>query len=781
MNEKSYIAELFFVISPKFKHSALSPTAATVTEPRKPIHGVLFLRELFMLSKFLQLERRFELYRSFFDEFCDIFGEVIIYLLSGISISLRSNAPHVSDVHVQSENFVERFSNDDAASAGVAVSEILSTISFVYPNIIRQMVLDIAVHPTPPPKPSSSGLEVAVDASWSRNSLLYLIIDLIVNNVEASSIDFLGETMKNLLDFDKFSSASGLFPGTQNGGTGHFQGRSAVGSGPSSPTGGVGSIWGNNKQEKENFLKEFYEYYLFWLLVPFTEVNAHPCQPIPTKFYADRGISFQPEGFIAGDISKFVEQSSLALNTSRRIILDILMVCLSCHSYRIKYFLLHGNYLATLINRCFPTESNNSQRKIKSSVINGSNYSPTEYHPQRTLQLYATKVLKSVLQQKDEFYVKYIIKQDIFKSLFHSFKEICHRDNIITSAIHDLIEFIRNDNHMSLICYLVERYGEICFDKVKHVEVFDKLRIRYDQLMDRHRDGVGTFSNGIEGGEYSSSRSTEFSSNGGDATPIRGTKRQYQSSHINNENRKLQELEDDENYLNQDDDEDEVESQNSYNITKVEDEESVGSGLKRQRSIPSIPYAKPRSPPHYNRKHGTDLDGESILSTSSGSHSSSPSSPTVGDAMSIISQYDDDKDEVDGNEMIENRNNSSGSLSTVIDSIYDEDDLALTRTGSGGSSNEIEATLSVTSASRESTTLSLDVAAMAMSASEEEDDSFFQSLPPLRSDEEDDADEGFFSKRVGQAMHTSTSNFGNFFKKKIQPQIVSDKDYYLYF
>jgi hypothetical protein len=877
MNEKSYIAELFFVICPEFKHAALNANESQPKSTRRAIHGVLFLRELFMLSKFLQLDRRYELYRTFFDEFRSIFGELLVYLLGGISIGLRNRSTYNEGIENPSienvEQFWQRFTYDEAISASVAVSEILATVSFLHPSPVRQIILDTAIHPPvhaikPNTTQKSSQLVAELqDNHWSRKSLLYLIIDLIVNNVESSSIDFLGETMKNLLDFDKVNPmALQAASGNNNSHNGYLsQGRSAVGGGIGSNSlggGGGSTIWGihNNKQEKENFLKEFYEYYLYWLLVPFIDFHTYPSQPVSTSFYDTRGIHFlhnhdqlkdQPPLELNEKVVSFVPQCSLALNTSRRIILDILMVCLQNHSYRIKYFLLRGNYIATLINKCFPVESNSGiqqqlQRKKKAmngemeTTMNGiattsvsSTYSSSSsssssscmmrYHPQRTLQLYAVKVIKSILQAKDDFYIKHIIKQDVFKPLFHSFQYFCHRDNIITSAIHDLMEYIRLEGNMGLVCYLVEKYENVCFDKVQHVEVFDKLRIRYEQLMDGHREGVivESTSTKTETSEYygismSATIKGDMSSSGS-GSGSRGMKRQYNSTFINNENRKYKELEDDELYLNQEDDEmDEDEARHSpspslalsssatsfslhtlHRNGSMDDDStsSQGSALKRQRSFPSIPYAKPRSPPHYNRKHGTDLDGEPSLG---GSHSSSnsPVSPTLGDAMSIISQYDDDDDIVEGTGVgddndveadAENGNLSSSSLSTLVDSIYDDEDLMITRTSSEGDPltiNELDVTVS--SSSNHIVETSIEV----VTAKEEEEESFFAQLPPIRSKdgaEDDEVDEhSFLSGGLNKASllktnHSvsSSTTFGGLFKKRQQTQIVSVEKFFM--
>lgn len=71
---------------------------------------------------------------------------------------------------------------------------------------------------------------------------------------------------------------------------------------------------------------------------------------------------------------------------------------------------------------------------------------------------------------------------DLLRNLLSSYREIAHKDNMVTAAVLDVIEDIRNLGIKSLVVYVITKYSG-CF--VASNKVFERLRIKYDQIVDR--------------------------------------------------------------------------------------------------------------------------------------------------------------------------------------------------------------------------------------------------------------------------------------------------------
>lgn len=62
------------------------------------------------------------------------------------------------------------------------------------------------------------------------------------------------------------------------------------------------------------------------------------------------------------------------------------------------------------------------------------------------------------------------------------YKDIAHKDNMVTASLLDVVEDIRMLNIKNLVVYIVSKYGS-CF--VSTNKVYERLRIKYDQIVDR--------------------------------------------------------------------------------------------------------------------------------------------------------------------------------------------------------------------------------------------------------------------------------------------------------
>uniref|UniRef100_A0A0M3ICN8 PP4R3 domain-containing protein n=1 Tax=Ascaris lumbricoides TaxID=6252 RepID=A0A0M3ICN8_ASCLU len=103
---------------------------------------------------------------------------------------------------------------------------------------------------------------------------------------------------------------------------------------------------------------------------------------------------------------------------------------------------------------------------------------------QESCFLGALRLLRRVVQLKDEFYFRYIVRDDVIRPVVQCFRANGHRYNLLNSAIIELFEFIRTEDIKVLVSYVVEKYGEQ-FDDVTYVKTFTALRIKYEQMKDQ--------------------------------------------------------------------------------------------------------------------------------------------------------------------------------------------------------------------------------------------------------------------------------------------------------
>eukprot|EP01039_Chlorochromonas_danica_P004708 gene4708-5156_t len=577
----------------------------------RSIDGLRFLRELITLSKFVVLEKRVEFYKTFLNNCREDFFEVFRYVFSRASFGLRarkvtsvgsvienekksnnlgitytrtrsgrillahefdkSHSCSNSNAHNSSfqspSNFDVSLSSTELPEALAIAAEVLAAFVCICPTTIRQEILESS---KPAWSPAVDYVE-GRDCSWMKTNLLFLIIDMIINAHDAASIDQLGDCLKAILDFEK-----------------------------------PGSL----KSDKDRFLPVFYEFYAVWIMVPFLERND-PSQPVSHGFYFDKGMRYL-------EICKEYDnlQPSSALIASRRVLFELLNLCVATHSYRAKYFLIRSNYINRLVSKTF---------------------SNLKY---RHLHLYAVKFLRAIIGLKDEFYFRHIEKLDVFRPVLTLLKSYSTQDNLITSSIHDLLEVIRIENISTLIIYVVEKFGD-CFGDRLHTKALDGLEIRYNQMRDRERYREGGFADKVAGAP-SSGNGSSFGGNRSDRQGIRSKLGLPISAAAFSENRRLREIDREDSYFFADDEDEPtpiykngsslhaivasgLETNDKSSSSIATEDGSLSPGFLDSLRHKLVP-AKPASPPHYSHwMHGSPLDGDippsSVSSTPSLSHS----------------------------------------------------------------------------------------------------------------------------------------------------------------
>ncbi|KDE09645.1 hypothetical protein MVLG_00051 [Microbotryum lychnidis-dioicae p1A1 Lamole] len=134
---------------------------------------------------------------------------------------------------------------------------------------------------------------------------------------------------------------------------------------------------------------------------------------------------------------------------------DLLCFFIAHHTFRSKYFVLSSS-VATNVAKLFQTRH-------------------------KHLRLAALRFFRACIQRNDDFYNRFLIKNDLFRPILDLAVSERDHDNLLGSACLDFFEFIKNVNAKGAISHIVERYG----DKVRLLattsKTFESLVIKYEQ------------------------------------------------------------------------------------------------------------------------------------------------------------------------------------------------------------------------------------------------------------------------------------------------------------
>lgn len=146
--------------------------------------------------------------------------------------------------------------------------------------------------------------------------------------------------------------------------------------------------------------------------------------------------------------------------------IELLCFCAQHHSFRIKYYVLRNNVVEKVLNLM--------QRREKYLVVA------------------SVRFLRACVGLKDEFYNRYIIKNNLFAPVMKVFMANGDTYNLLNSTVLELMDFIRRENIKALVAHVVEKY-EHMFASVTYVDTFKLLKTRYEQ---RNQQDPGTAPSG---------------------------------------------------------------------------------------------------------------------------------------------------------------------------------------------------------------------------------------------------------------------------------------------
>eukprot|EP00941_MAST-03F_sp_MAST-3F-sp1_P002662 g2662.t1 len=186
--------------------------------------------------------------------------------------------------------------------------------------------------------------------------------------------------------------------------------------------------------QRDSFLPVFYNNYMDWLMQPFEAIDIDKCKEP------------QSEKATKSELCELLE------------ICELLRFCVQHHSFRIKYFILRNNVVSKILRLL--------------------------HYRERYLICTAVRFVRACIGLQDEFYNRYLIKNNLLEPIFEAWQRNGNRDNLLESIVLELSDFVRNENVKSLVSSFVEsaKIKKIFTEKGdRYVEFFEGLVSRHDQ------------------------------------------------------------------------------------------------------------------------------------------------------------------------------------------------------------------------------------------------------------------------------------------------------------
>lgn len=195
--------------------------------------------------------------------------------------------------------------------------------------------------------------------------------------------------------------------------------------------------------QRDTLVEIFYEKHLDQLI----DVIASSCPPRNSSYVT---------GKPSGSDGRYVHVSSSKAEILSNIC-ELLCFCVHHHTYRIKCNFLKSNAIEKVLNL--------TRRREKFLVVA------------------AVRFMRTIISRNDEQLLRHIAKNNLLKPIIDVFAENGSRYNMLHSGVLDLLEYIRKENHKTLILHVVDSY----WDKLKKFEqlgTIQALRIKYEQFLE---------------------------------------------------------------------------------------------------------------------------------------------------------------------------------------------------------------------------------------------------------------------------------------------------------
>ena len=208
--------------------------------------------------------------------------------------------------------------------------------------------------------------------------------------------------------------------------------------------GSYGRVSTTQEPDQNQFLALFYDHFVQWLVAPFQFAILRPARRFPESVTISRSksplfdkimLSFKRGVTTEDSLLHIVPQCAIRGSFA----IELLSFCVRAHLCSMRFFLLK-NYRVL-----------GNVMKLLHPVISSSS-------GDRCLKLAALRLLRSILEMKDQFYYQHIIKHNLFAPVFEIFRANPIGDNLLSSAIVEMCDFIHRHNIKSLIEYIVTKH-----------------------------------------------------------------------------------------------------------------------------------------------------------------------------------------------------------------------------------------------------------------------------------------------------------------------------------
>ncbi len=323
------------------------------------------------------------------------------------------------------------------------VLEIIAVIAMHDPSLIRRKCLDFFASSKNErlSRPMTNEKKQVV-FQCPPNDLLASLLFLLSMETDAGVLLQVSEIMRIILDTDimgdnrtmntGFADEAEGIPPSGGHNPPHDQHPNPNGTGNTAST------------EQNQFLSVFYEHYVHWLAAPFQFTILYPLLRVPMEiFYGTRKSEIMETMIRRFEKGEYHEEPLLhrvpfsALRSSFAV--ELLSFCVRAHQYRMNAYLLRSRVLGEVLKMIQPSAPRNT------SV-------------DRCLKLAALRFLRAVLSVDEDSYNSHIIKDDLFGPVFEAFRANPVGDNLVSSSIVEMCDFINSKQMNSLIEYIVTKH-----------------------------------------------------------------------------------------------------------------------------------------------------------------------------------------------------------------------------------------------------------------------------------------------------------------------------------
>ena len=99
---------------------------------------------------------------------------------------------------------------------------------------------------------------------------------------------------------------------------------------------------------------------------------------------------------------------------------------------------------------------------------------------QTYLAVCSVRTLRKIIAKKDEFYIRYIIKENCLGPIVDTFVTNSNRYNLLNSTILEMFEFIKKEDLNAVCTYIIENFGDSLL-KITYVQTFKTIKRQQDQ------------------------------------------------------------------------------------------------------------------------------------------------------------------------------------------------------------------------------------------------------------------------------------------------------------